>query len=1084
LKTPAFAGVFCNILHLGILFLILFLLTKSDMNNQHCIALLLSFCVLTQANAQTRKFNQNSARSNNAKAYSSLPDAWSFGLSNGAAFSLKSNENTLFRGNGFASKFTGQYYFGAIGIGFNSGFTTGKLSTEAIDAFITERKFTGAAVTTGNPFNSYLLAGPSFRLGQRVQLSAEIKGGLFFNQSGSINIALQGATRPLYRFENSGKNLYPGLNGSMSVAYPLTKSSSLMLTTDFLQTSSSVRVFDPQRGIDIPTEQKRKTQLFTAGVSFIKTFELKPRDTQTGQSSGKRNHEVKSPRDTQTGQSSGKIAGDETGGSILHPDQPALIKTKTKSNQSNDRTTQSCGPVTQKTTNPDGTTEEITFACPDDALNYQQRKGDMPNRIAMNVTTPKQTQGATFGEKVNAGLHAAGSALAQGASLRGANVLSGKIIHRSAQSSTGIVSNAAVSSVGNLSGGSASGAAAASYAATGRMANPGATVKLYAREAGSGMATGRRTYQPIFSDGHSQSDICNPCLAVVKNPVYNDKGTSGTNPLNTDKKASDINDEDCDGLAEGLTVYLIDRTSGAAVATTTTNHCGDYWFANVPDGQYTVEVSGSFLSKKGYDYYQAQSQMNVAGEVSAPNETWQHVIYNPDQTETNTAISTIGIIVADKDGDGQIDFFTATGSFADGTSRDLTSKSTVSNTNPKRILISLQELTQKAIINTSRSNIKQIAFSVNNNGTVDQVTALFTDGTTREITSMARLKPHPNVVQMNIAVADVDGDGAADLIWSPKSNLCISAKSASQNKSEIDEAVFTGNPAFVSVMPVAITDVNNDGVPELFIGGNTNNTQQGNGASLLGGALPGGAVISAAMRPGGPIGGIIVKGGKNPGGQMKTVSTNENGEFEFPGLTEGNYTFTVESGYVISDAIDIDLGDDKGTEKKSAPKQTQGATFGEKVNTGLATGSTNQTKVQDHNSSRSNKSSNGIAPDPDNSDSTSNKPGTEISKANVTSLIQTLDELDQQLANDAGSNKAGISTSRSNIRRAREKAAAIQSDLENNRLREAKNKTTDLTVLINTLQLSLNNLGSQYRSISNVLKTKHDTAKNSIGNIR
>ena len=34
----------------------------------------------------------------------------------------------------------------------------------------------------------------------------------------------------------------------------------------------------------------------------------------------------------------------------------------------------------------------------------------MPNRISMNVTVPKQTQGATFGEKVNAGLHSAGGA--------------------------------------------------------------------------------------------------------------------------------------------------------------------------------------------------------------------------------------------------------------------------------------------------------------------------------------------------------------------------------------------------------------------------------------------------------------------------------------------------------------------------------------------------------------------------------------------------------------------------------------------------------------------------------------------------
>lgn len=41
-------------------------------------------------------------------------------------------------------------------------------------------------------------------------------------------------------------------------------------------------------------------------------------------------------------------------------------------------------------------------------------------RLAVtSVTVPRQTQGATFGEKVNAGLHAAGSALAQGASLVG-----------------------------------------------------------------------------------------------------------------------------------------------------------------------------------------------------------------------------------------------------------------------------------------------------------------------------------------------------------------------------------------------------------------------------------------------------------------------------------------------------------------------------------------------------------------------------------------------------------------------------------------------------------------------------------------
>lgn len=143
----------------------------------------------------------------------------------------------------------------------------------------------------------------------------------------------------------------------------------------------------------------------------------------------------------------------------------------------------------------------------------------MPNRISMNVTVPKQTQGATFGEKVNAGkidieltkdgcvvlfpsnagyrinatdksitelsadesaafgekvnagLHAAGSALAQGASLLGGALPGGAIL------------SAAVSSVGNLAGGAGGGAAAASYAATGRTASAATGRQVWKMEA-------------------------------------------------------------------------------------------------------------------------------------------------------------------------------------------------------------------------------------------------------------------------------------------------------------------------------------------------------------------------------------------------------------------------------------------------------------------------------------------------------------------------------------------------------------------------------------------------------------------------
>jgi hypothetical protein len=141
--------------------------------------------------------------------------------------------------------------------------------------------------------------------------------------------------------------------------------------------------------------------------------------------------------------------------------------------------------------------------------------GGMPNRISMNITVPKQTQGATFGEKVNSGkinitlvedgcvvlfsskegyrfstsdksitelssnesvafgekvnqgLHAAGGALAQGASLLGGALPGGAVI------------SAAVSSVGNLAGGAGGGAAAASYAATGKMTKADSGKKVW-----------------------------------------------------------------------------------------------------------------------------------------------------------------------------------------------------------------------------------------------------------------------------------------------------------------------------------------------------------------------------------------------------------------------------------------------------------------------------------------------------------------------------------------------------------------------------------------------------------------------------
>ena len=79
----------------------------------------------------------------------------------------------------------------------------------------------------------------------------------------------------------------------------------------------------------------------------------------------------------------------------------------------------------------------------------------MPSRISMNVSIGRQSQGTTFGEKVNLGLQQAGAVLAEGATLIGG-----------ALPGAGIIS-AAVSSVGRLTNQPGAPASAAVYGASG-----------------------------------------------------------------------------------------------------------------------------------------------------------------------------------------------------------------------------------------------------------------------------------------------------------------------------------------------------------------------------------------------------------------------------------------------------------------------------------------------------------------------------------------------------------------------------------------------------------------------------------------
>ena len=549
----------------------------------------IAFCLFVHNSfPQGATFNQNSARSNRNSLYS---DSWSFDLSTGASFGINSDEKSLFRGNSMATKISGRYQFGQVGLGISSGLVTGSINESAINSFLTERKIDPSQTTinTAKPSNSYLLFGPSFRFGNRIQLMAELQGGMFLNDPGTVSITPTGAQRPVYGYTASDKNLFPGFSGALQMGFPINGSTSFFINTDYLYTNSSVRLLDLQSGIDIPTEQKRDIQLFTAGIGISKTFgsrntangkkhissvkfedmTMTSRDQASGQSTGRRQS---TSRDAGSGLSTGRrilpdqptvvsprdaASGLATGRRTYQPGQPVYGNRTYQPGQpvyGNITRQESCGAVTQKVTHPDGSTEENTFACPDDALQYARGMGidgGMPNRISMNVTVPKQTQGATFGEKVNQGLHTAGSANSQGArfgekvnqGLHAAGsarkIISGRLSAGSGDNNPAyaIVTNNTTrggsasmnsqssstrttqqTSFGTLvRNGVATGAGAAAGAATINVA-PGVTgysAKIFARdvssgqssgkrssrEKGSGLSTGRRQYEPVFFEG-------------------------------------------------------------------------------------------------------------------------------------------------------------------------------------------------------------------------------------------------------------------------------------------------------------------------------------------------------------------------------------------------------------------------------------------------------------------------------------------------------------------------------------------------------------------------------------------------------
>lgn len=552
-------------------------------------------------------------------------------------------------------------------------------------------------------------------------------------------------------------------------------------------------------------------------------------------------------------------------------------------------------------------------------------RNGIPNRISMNVTVPKQTQGATFGEKVNAGLHAAGGRTIEDVKLLG--IIVGCITWNS--ESIGSATNA-VSSVGNLTG-SGGGAESASYAATGMVINPnthGVVSVILAREAGSGMATGRRQYQPVFND--VQGSTCSDCpVSITTNPYFVDNSMAGEMKMNANS-----HDQDCDGRAEddgigGITVSLVDATSGAILSSTKTTSCGDFYFENLPQNSYVITVFGAWLSKKGYELtITKDGTFDVAGELLSGNNQWA-------------------------------------------------------------------------------------------------------------------IKINTGLVESN------------------------------NGQEKVNAGLHAAGSAVAS------------------------------GASLLGGAIPGGTIISTAVSmysPGDPIPGLDVKLGKKSGNEnISIATTNKNGEFEFTNLKKGNYTLTSTLNFYVDGSIPVTIGDldDDGKAELSKKgydyyKASSVLNSKETERKGIKENGIKKNEVENTSTAKGKKGLNAV---------NVKLAKTDVEKTNTEAMItatksiqeikNSIDDL-EKLLNDDDSQLLATADILTNINNVRNRINELENSLQRMELLGKTSATladldTKLSEMNHEFDFLLENLdqfGDQYASISNVLKTKHDTAKNSVGNIR
>jgi hypothetical protein len=311
-------------------------------------------------------------------------------------------------------------------------------------------------------------------------------------------------------------------------------------------------------------------------------------------------------------------------------------------------------------------------------------------------------------------------------------------------------------------------------------------------------------------------------------------------------------------------------------------------------------VSGSLTSKKVYDA-DITKKTGLAGIVQQSDNMFQLTINTDNNMSQRAGISTsrsnirnksISIIESDTDGDGNFESVKVMTELTDGTAKDVTANARISNAATiKKVTVRGWNPEKKERITSDANAVKEYTFNITGGKSEIEVTSEFENGTKKDAQLICGTTDHLKVRMITIPVGDLDGDGAG------KASL---------------------NTTRSNIKTVIMSD---------------------------------GAVISAAMRPGGPIPGVGVNLGRKPGGgNLRTAQTNGYGEFEFTDLEPGNYTFTVEQNIIINDESLVTAGGNDDSDEATQRKGWDGTVKG-------------GNKVQDHNSSRSNKTASAVGPD-------------------------------------------------------------------------------------------------------------------------